>query len=403
MSAVPVQMTGHCLITDGDNRVHLNQTNSIHHANMSRIIGRALAHEPNCGIYRIAFGNGGTYYTHEKALVYKTVKPLVADNSKKWQDTLYNEIYSEFVESGTIYDVMTTDSTTSGCGCVRIDHDRIAQVVITCKLGDELADQLPTDNSFEPTDYIFDEIGLFTEGVKNGVENKPCDPALEQERMLTHLIFSPVLKSKNRVFNIKYTLTIYIPKSIGFDLSIIDPPDKTTPTINIGKITETTITLFGLVGDSLLSNDSLMYVYVGEKQYTPVVDKHCNWVLDIDILPTGTHSAHVVRVNPDGNGYYSNTITIDLTAYVMTPTAASFESTPNSPILLSGTLGGSPNNYGFVLTFNGSTITDNIKFAKNAWSYTAISPTSIGTYEIKVTLDTITYGIGALAVIPKTT
>lgn len=46
------------------------------------------------------------------------------------------------------------------------------------------------------------------QGVSAGVQNAPVSPLTERERLLAHLIFSPVLKSANRTLAITYTLTI---------------------------------------------------------------------------------------------------------------------------------------------------------------------------------------------------
>jgi len=47
-------------------------------------------------------------------------------------------------------------------------------------------------------------------GVASGVQNDPVNFTTERERLLTHLIFSPVLKSQNRTLSITYTLTISV-------------------------------------------------------------------------------------------------------------------------------------------------------------------------------------------------
>lgn len=52
-------------------------------------------------------------------------------------------------------------------------------------------------------------------GTIAGLQNSPTNPTIERERLLTHLIFSPVLKSKNRTLSITYTLTISVAKSIA--------------------------------------------------------------------------------------------------------------------------------------------------------------------------------------------
>lgn len=41
-----------------------------------------------------------------------------------------------------------------------------------------------------------------------GVQNAPTAPTTERERLLSHLVFSPVLKSKNRQIQITYTISI---------------------------------------------------------------------------------------------------------------------------------------------------------------------------------------------------
>lgn len=46
-----------------------------------------------------------------------------------------------------------------------------------------------------------------------GVQNAPTNPSTERERLLTHLIFSPILKSKNRTLSITYTLTVSVQRT----------------------------------------------------------------------------------------------------------------------------------------------------------------------------------------------
>ncbi len=50
-------------------------------------------------------------------------------------------------------------------------------------------------------------------GSAAGVQNNPIAPTLERERLLAHLIFSPVLKAANRVITITYTLTISVART----------------------------------------------------------------------------------------------------------------------------------------------------------------------------------------------
>ena len=50
-------------------------------------------------------------------------------------------------------------------------------------------------------------------GLAAGVQNDPVNPTTERERLLTHLIFAPILKSANRVLTVAYTLTISVART----------------------------------------------------------------------------------------------------------------------------------------------------------------------------------------------
>jgi hypothetical protein len=67
-----------------------------------------------------------------------------------------------------------------------------------------------------PPNFLFAELAgyqgyrSYVVGQNAGVEDNPADPTLERERMLTHIVFSPILKSANRSIVITYTLTINV-------------------------------------------------------------------------------------------------------------------------------------------------------------------------------------------------
>ena len=67
-----------------------------------------------------------------------------------------------------------------------------------------------------PGNYLFSNLVGFVgfetavDGEDQGVDNQPTQYAKERERLLTHLLFSPVAKSSNRTLTIVYTLTIAV-------------------------------------------------------------------------------------------------------------------------------------------------------------------------------------------------
>ena len=52
------------------------------------------------------------------------------------------------------------------------------------------------------------------DGMDAGVQNDPINPDTERERLLTHIIFSPVLKAANRTLTVTYTLTVSVARTI---------------------------------------------------------------------------------------------------------------------------------------------------------------------------------------------
>lgn len=57
------------------------------------------------------------------------------------------------------------------------------------------------------------EVGTFNDGRNAGAQNDPVNPSNERERLLAHVIFSPVLKAANSTYTITYTLTIAVAKT----------------------------------------------------------------------------------------------------------------------------------------------------------------------------------------------
>jgi len=184
-----VNVNGHVLIRDADtNEIIVDQCNAIHPKNVALVIAKALARDTgsSTGIFSLCFGNGGTFFNSSSQLVYRPPNTVGAA-------TLYNQTYSVQVD-----DLSTGTPSTNSVNYASSVSPAITSIVtITAQLnanepsGQATADNITTDSE---APYMFDEVGL-----------KSSDDLL-----LSHLVFSPIEKTGNRVFLIIYTLTISV-------------------------------------------------------------------------------------------------------------------------------------------------------------------------------------------------
>jgi hypothetical protein len=153
---------------------------------MALIIARALSRDENGGIFKLCFGNGGTFFNSSNQIVYRPPNTTGAA-------TLYNETYFVQVDDQSV----GTPPTNSVVSSPSPDPAITSVITITAQLNaNEPAGQAAADNiTTNPNaPYVFDEIGL-----------KSFDDLL-----LTHIIFSPYEKTANRAFLFTYTLTISV-------------------------------------------------------------------------------------------------------------------------------------------------------------------------------------------------
>lgn len=188
---------GHVLITDitdpQNNFTVLDKSNAIHAENMSTAIANSLAYVqdsssiPVGSISSMHFGNGGSTIIGTGRVLYK--QPRVTSFGGLYSET-YRKNINPRINPGI-------DEQYNNITTVHIPGQAYTDVVCICTLGlGEPVDQnASSSNDMEGT-YVFDELGLFTNG-DNGLP-------------LSHIIFHPVEKSANRVLQIKYTVRIQL-------------------------------------------------------------------------------------------------------------------------------------------------------------------------------------------------
>lgn len=193
---ITTKVKGHVHISDrATGEVLLDKKNAIHNKNMALALARGLANEPvDVGsgigrhqIYKIKFGKGGSTITSGNQITYQppNVTGSYAD--------LYYPTYEEVVDEG-----QSGTPSENSVTYQQNDVDNSCIVIVTATIasgepnGQDLTDSPP--NPDPEAQYAFDELGLFT------YDNK----------LLTHIIFSPILKTASRELVITYTLTISV-------------------------------------------------------------------------------------------------------------------------------------------------------------------------------------------------
>lgn len=187
-------VTGHVLITDpktGD--VLFDNYNSINFENLSVAIVQSLISGPlnasltgqNGFIYKMVFGNGGTTVDSSGIITYNPPNTVGSTAS------LYNQTYSKVVNNQFS---ANSDALNNNLTYNHIPGKSFTDIVVSCLLDyGEPAGQLAFDNANSmDNQFAFDELGL--ESVSG--------------LLLSHVIYSPIIKSNNRTILITYTIRI---------------------------------------------------------------------------------------------------------------------------------------------------------------------------------------------------
>ena len=189
-------VSGHVKITDPYTKeVLIDKSNQICPENMSIALAQTLADWTVNGtrlgyIYSMAFGNGGSAVDPTGIITY------LPPNTVGQNVNLYNETYSKIVNQNIVANPDPANNYTS---VLHTNGNLYTDILISCLIDyGEPAGQMAFDNSNNFNgEFVFDELGI-----------KVWNGAVDNLRMITHVIFHPVQKSLNRSIQIDYTLRI---------------------------------------------------------------------------------------------------------------------------------------------------------------------------------------------------
>jgi hypothetical protein len=148
----------------------------------------------------MGFGNGATSVDTAGKVVYKTPRVTESYNNDA---NMYNLTFWKQISS----DISNTDPDNNYTQV--IPGTSYTDLKMVCTMGyNEPTDAEAFDSSINNEgDYIFDELALFSYPTDTSVVESE---QINTSTMLTHVVFHPVQKSKNRIIEIIYTVRIQL-------------------------------------------------------------------------------------------------------------------------------------------------------------------------------------------------
>ena len=172
----------------------VEKSNAIHYENFSIALAQNVANKGSGFITEMHFGNGGTTVDPTGVITYLPTNTNVANAN------LYNPTYYKIVDDTNS---ANTDPLNNKMVVNHTPGLKYTDILISCLLDyGEPSGQAVFDNSQSlEGDFVFDELGL----VGQVAGESGLDAGLP---LLTHVIFSPVQKSLNRLIQIEYTVRV---------------------------------------------------------------------------------------------------------------------------------------------------------------------------------------------------
>lgn len=314
-----VKMTEH--YKDGTSKVLVDKDNAVHPQNMARIIARGLSHEANSYIWRMALGDGGTTWSSDGSIIYKS--PNTGSDGSGWESRLYNETYSEIVDGtstlvGTDPGSSDANSVRPGGGAVPTDDptpDSVvsqevgtkSNVIITMYInGNEPVTQVSsmTDEttSSAEEDFDFNEMGLYSHGkqARDTSGYSSVNVGGKTSSDASTLAVSTAYNINLSVDGTSYSAVIKTPASGTGD----------SGNLTYGDICEGINT-----GDWIQSGDPLqnyIYVYITDDSngtYPTILSKQSYGYLNFQSKTSGTSSSvNLVCTSGDSSDFFSTLV-----------------------------------------------------------------------------------------------
>jgi hypothetical protein len=187
-----LKITGFLKIYDPETQeVFVDKSNAIHYENLSEAIAYSLCNKSTNFISEMHFGNGGTTVDPTGVITY------LPTNTNVQNADLYSPQYYKIVDDTN---AANTDPLRNKMTVGHVPGQVYSDILVSCLLDyGEPQGQAAFDNSQDLNgQFVFDELGL----------KGYTAAGLGQGKLLTHVIFSPVQKSLNRLIQIDYTVRI---------------------------------------------------------------------------------------------------------------------------------------------------------------------------------------------------
>jgi hypothetical protein len=187
-----IYLQGHIKIWDPETKeVYVDKRNAIHYENFSVCLAQNAANKGTSFITEMHFGNGGTTVDPTGVITY------LPTNTNVQNADLYSPQYYKIVDDTN---AANSDPLRNKITVTHVPGQIYSDILVSCLLDyGEPAGQAVFDNSQDLNgQFVFDELGL--KGYSSAGEGLG--------KILTHVIFSPVQKSLNRLIQIDYTVRI---------------------------------------------------------------------------------------------------------------------------------------------------------------------------------------------------